>query len=92
MQLKRFEEEEDDAEETKGLSLHDVYKNLEEWKDSLGSELSSQYSKRCLISIKDKKLKELAEETGAKLKMLPTNLVAALKKRANEPTKKKQGL
>ena len=33
MKLKRFEVEEDDAEVTKTISLHEVYKNLEEWKE-----------------------------------------------------------
>ena len=89
MKLKRFEEVEDDTEVTKTLTLHKVYKNLEEWKESLGSELNSRYSKGCLIPIKAKELKELAEATGSTLKMLPTKLVAALKKKVNEPIKKK---
>jgi hypothetical protein len=87
--LKRFEEVEDDAEVTKTLTLQEVYKNLVEWTESLGSDLNSQYSKGCLIPIKAKELKELAEETGSTIKMLPTKLVAVLKKKVNEPTKKK---
>jgi hypothetical protein len=35
MKLKRIEAEEDDAEVTKTISLHEVYKNLEEWKESI---------------------------------------------------------
>ena len=57
MKLKRLEEVEDDAEVTRTLSLHDVYKDLEEWKESLGSELSSQCSKGCLIPIKAQEVK-----------------------------------
>ena len=34
MKLKRFEVDEDDAEVTKTISLHEVYRNLEEWKES----------------------------------------------------------
>jgi hypothetical protein len=79
MKLKRFEVEEDDAEVTKTISLHEVYKNLEEWKESIEKELNSQYGKGCLIPIKDQELKELAEKSGSKIKMLPTKLVAVLK-------------
>jgi hypothetical protein len=42
MKLKRFAEEEDQAEVTKSISLHDVYKNLDEWKESLRNELNSR--------------------------------------------------
>ena len=69
--------------------MHEVYRNLEGWKESIEKELNSQYGKGCLIPIKDKELKELAEKSGSKIKMLPTKLVAVLKKKANEPTKKK---
>ena len=48
------------------LSLHAVHKNLEEWTESLKSELSSQRTKERLIPIKAKKVKELAERTDAK--------------------------
>ena len=42
-----------------------------------------------MIPIKAKELKELAEETGSTIKTLPAKLVAVLKKKVNEPTKKK---
>ena len=64
MKLKRFEVEEDDAEVTKTISLHEVYKNLDEWKESIEKELNSQYGKGCLIPIKAEEPKELAEKTG----------------------------
>ena len=66
MKLKRFEVEEDDAEVTETISLHEVYRNLDEWKESIEKELNSQYGKGCLIPIKAKELKELAEKTGSK--------------------------
>ena len=89
MKLKRFEVEEDDAKVTKTISLHAVHKSLDEWKEPIEKELNSQYGKGCLIPIRAKELKELAEKTGSKIKTLPTKLVAVLKKKANEPTKKK---
>ena len=91
MKLERFEVEEDDAEVTKTISLHEVYKNLEEWKESVEKELSSQHGKGCLIPIRAKELKQLAQKTGSKIKMPPTKIIAALKKKAHEPTKKSQG-
>ena len=46
MKLKRFEvEEEDEAEVTKTISLHEVYKHPDEWKESLKGELTLQYGK-----------------------------------------------
>ena len=74
MKLKRFELEEDDVEVTKTISLHEVYKNFEERKESIEKELNSQYGKGCLIPIKARELKELAAKTDSKIKMLPTKL------------------
>ena len=65
------------------------YKNLDGWKESIEKELNSQCGKGCLIPIKAKELKELAEKTRSKIKMRPTKLAAVLKNKANEPTKKK---
>jgi hypothetical protein len=89
MKLKRFEVDEGEAEVTKTISLHDVYKHLDEWKDSLKEELESQYGKGCLIPIKGKDALNLAKESGVELKTLPTKLVAVKKKKPNEPTKLK---
>jgi hypothetical protein len=89
MKLKKFEVDEGEAEVTKTISLHDVYKHLDEWKDSLKGELESQYGKGCLIPIKGKDALILAKESGVELKTLPTKLVAVKKKKPNEPTKLK---
>ena len=49
MKLKRFEIEEDEAEVTKTIALRDVYKDLDNCKESLKNELGSQYGKGCRI-------------------------------------------
>ena len=64
MKLKRFEVDEGEAEVTKTISLHEVYKHLEDWKDSLKGELESQYGKGCLIPIKGRDALNLAKESG----------------------------
>jgi hypothetical protein len=89
MKLKRFEIEEDEAEVSKTISLHDVYKDLERWRDSLKSELESQYGKECLMPVKLSEADKIAEQLKAKLKVLPTKLVAVKKKKPNEPVKNK---
>ena len=91
MKLKRFEVEveEDEAEVTKTISLHEVHKHFDEWKESLKGELTSQYGKGCLSPIKTKEASSLAKESGAELKTLPTKLVAVKKKKPNEPVKLK---
>ena len=85
MKLKRFEVDEGEAEVTKTVSLHDVYKHLDEWKESLQGELESQYGKGCLIPIKGKDALILAKESGVELKTLPTKLVAVKKKNQMNP-------
>ena len=82
MKLKIFEVEveEDEAEVTKTISLHEVYKHLDEWKESLKGEITSQFGKGCLIPIKAKEALSLAKESGSELKTLPTKLVAVKKK------------
>ena len=62
--LKRFEIEEDEAEVTRTISLHEVYKHLEDWKESLKIGLVSQYGKGCLVPIAGKEMKALAEKAG----------------------------
>ena len=66
---------------TKTISLHEVYKHLDDWKDSLKGELESQYGNGCLIPIKGKEALILAKESGVELKTLPTKLVAVKKKK-----------
>ena len=53
------------------------------------SELTSQYGKGCLIPIKAEEASLLAKQSSAELKTLPTKLVAAKKKKPNEPVKLK---
>lgn len=43
------DEDEDDADVTKTISLGEVYENLVNWKAGMNSELVSEYQKDCLL-------------------------------------------
>ena len=81
MKLKRFEVEEDEAEVTRTISLHEVYKRIEDWKESLKNELESQYAKGCLIPLKLEEAQEVADRMLVAVKVPPTKLVAVKKKK-----------
>ena len=87
MKLKRFEVEEDEAEVTRTILLHEVHKQIEDWKDSLKNELGSRSARGCLIPFKLEEAQEVAERTSAAVKVLPTKLVAVKKKETKRTNK-----
>ena len=85
----RDDDEDEEGDVTKTITLQEVHQDFENWISALKEELDSQYTKECLIPRNLEEVKELQRTSDKKVKILPAKLVATKKKKARKPVRNK---